>query len=194
MPTILPELVGTLRFAHPTILLAMTMPTHLRDPAARFARIMPLVSRHKKRGRGECRMRAAPAVSCAKLCEETHTSIQVQRRQSGIPCAMVLRLMARSPRRRIPFATVIDGLMVLPDPVGPAKTSADLAPATGARTTRFRRTPQRRSSDATSLRSRVQGPALRRRSRPTLPRPPHPLPNVRDDHDTPLFGPGRPQL
>jgi hypothetical protein len=31
--------------------------------------------------------RAAPAVSCANLCKETHTSIQVQRRQSGIPCA-----------------------------------------------------------------------------------------------------------
>jgi hypothetical protein len=75
----------------------------------------------KIRGRGECRMRAAPAVSCAKLCEETHTSIQVQRRQSGIPCAMVLRLIARSPRRRIPFATVIGGLVVLPDPVGPTK-------------------------------------------------------------------------
>ncbi|MEY2394527.1 MAG: hypothetical protein QOF94_872, partial [Acidobacteriaceae bacterium] len=33
---------------------------------------------------------AAPAVSRAKLCKETHTSIQVQRRQSDIPCAMVL--------------------------------------------------------------------------------------------------------
>ena len=49
-----------------------------------------------KRGSGECRMRAAPAVSCAKLCEEAHTSIQVQRRQSGIPRAMALRLMPRS--------------------------------------------------------------------------------------------------
>jgi hypothetical protein len=34
-------------------------------------------------------------------------------------------------------------------------------------------------------RSRV-GPALRPRTRPTLPRPPHPAPNVRDDRDTPL--------
>jgi hypothetical protein len=32
-------------------------------------------------------VRAAPAVSCASLCKETHTSIQVQRRQSGFPCA-----------------------------------------------------------------------------------------------------------
>ena len=27
-------------------------------------------------------------------------------------------------------------------------------------------------------------------ARPTLPRPPHPMPNVRDDHDTPLLGAG----
>jgi hypothetical protein len=38
-------------------------------------------------------MRAAPAVSCANLCKNTHTSIQVQRRQSDFPCAMVLTLI-----------------------------------------------------------------------------------------------------
>ena len=94
----------------------------------------------KRRGRRESRVRAAPAVSCAKLCEETHTSIQVQRRASGLPCAMVLRLMPRSPRRRIRLVTVIGGLKVLSRPVGLTKTSADLTPATGARTTRFCRT------------------------------------------------------
>ena len=35
-----------------------------------------------------------------------HTSIQVQSEHSGIPCAMVLRLMPCSPRRRIPLASV----------------------------------------------------------------------------------------
>src|SRR3954468_6724462 len=50
------------------------------------------------RGRREDRVRAAPAVSRARLGKETHTSIQVQRKQSGLPCAMVLRLIARSPR------------------------------------------------------------------------------------------------
>ena len=44
-------------------------------------------------------MRAAPAVSRAKGKRKTHTSIQVQRRHSGIPCAMALRLTSRSPRR-----------------------------------------------------------------------------------------------
>ena len=51
-------------------------------------------------------MRAAPAVSCANMCKEAHTSIQVQTEQSGIPCAMVLRLMPCSPRRRIRLVTV----------------------------------------------------------------------------------------
>jgi len=93
----------------------------------------------RSRGRRESRVRAAPAVSCAKMCEKTHTSIQVQRRQSGLPCAMVLRLMPRSPRRRIRFVTVIDGLrFAVPGWV--RKTSADLTSATDARTTRFCRT------------------------------------------------------
>jgi hypothetical protein len=64
-------------------------------------------SRHQKkrtqapleRGRREDRVRAAPAVSRAKSEQNTHTSIQVQRKQSGLPCAMVLRLISRSPRR-----------------------------------------------------------------------------------------------
>src|SRR6202048_2579726 len=73
------------------------------------------------RGRGECRMRAAPAVPCAKWREETHTSIQVQRRTSDIPCAMVLRLITRSPRRRIRLVTVIGELTAHPRPVGPTR-------------------------------------------------------------------------
>jgi hypothetical protein len=35
---------------------------------------------------------------------------------------------------------------------------------------------------------------LHARARLTLPRPPHPAPNVRDDHDTPLYGDGMAQL
>jgi hypothetical protein len=61
---------------------------------------------------------AAPAVSCAKMCKGTHTSIQVQTEHSGIPCAMVLRLMPRSPRRRIRLVTVADGLKDCLNPVG----------------------------------------------------------------------------
>ena len=131
--------------------------------------------RPSRRGRRERRVLAAPAVSCAKLCEETHTSIQVQSEHPGIPCAMVLRLMPRSPRRRIRLVTVIGELAVLSNPVGPTKTSADLTPATGARTTRFCRTHQRRSSVAPSS---LTGRSLPcdSKARPTLPRPPHPIP------------------
>src|SRR3978361_1625360 len=65
-------------------------------------------------------MRAAPAVSRAKQVAKTHTSIQVQRRTSDIPCAMALRLITRSPRRRIRLVTVIGELTASPRPVGPA--------------------------------------------------------------------------
>ena len=50
-------------------------------------------------GSREDRVRAAPAVSRAKSEQNTHTSIQVQRKQSGLPCAMVLRLTSCSPWR-----------------------------------------------------------------------------------------------
>ena len=63
-------------------------------------------------------MRAAPAVSCARCAKNAHTSIQVQRKHSGIPCAMVLRLMARSSRRRIRLVTVAGGLTVLRSRLG----------------------------------------------------------------------------
>jgi hypothetical protein len=51
-----------------------------------------------KRGRREDRVRAAPAVSCARVDKKTHMSIQVQRKHSGLPCAMALRLIPCSPR------------------------------------------------------------------------------------------------
>ncbi|MEH2567506.1 hypothetical protein V1289_007133 [Bradyrhizobium sp. AZCC 2289] len=179
-------------------LLAMTvLKSQIRfpDPAARSARGR---FRPKRRGRRKCRGRAAPAVSCAKLCEETHTSIQVQRRHPGIPCAMVLRLMPRSPRRRIRLVTVIGGLTILPSPVGPAKFSTDLTPATGARTTRFCRTQQpvfakrlaglwrRRLARCCPLtRELALRTHTRRRCRV------HRIPSrIRDDRDTPLL-PGK---
>ena len=48
--------------------------------------------------------------------EDAHTSIQVQPEQPGIPCAMGLRLIPCSPRRRIPLASVAGGLMALAKP------------------------------------------------------------------------------
>jgi hypothetical protein len=68
--------------------------------------------RPTKRGRRECRVLAAPAVSRAISAKSAHTSIQVQSEHSGIPCAVVLRLMARSPWRRIPLASIAGGLTI----------------------------------------------------------------------------------
>jgi hypothetical protein len=155
--------------------LAMTVSKHAIAPPRRDAPELCNIFR-PNRGRRECRVLAAPAVSRAICAENTHTSIQVQSEHSGIPRTMVLRLMPRSPRRRIRLVTVVGELTVLPNPVGLTKTSADLTPATGARTTRFCRTHQRRTSVAPAVRSRVLEPALRSRSRPTLPRPPHLIP------------------
>jgi hypothetical protein len=55
--------------------------------------------------------RCTRGLACKRQQSKTHTSIQVQRKQSGIPCAMVLRLMPRSPRRRIRLVTVAAGLI-----------------------------------------------------------------------------------
>src|SRR5205809_4248707 len=52
----------------------------------------------QKRGRRECRMRAAPAVSCAKVRKKGAHEHTGERRQSDIPCAMALRLTSCSPR------------------------------------------------------------------------------------------------
>ena len=64
--------------------------------------------------------RCTRGLVCKRHKEKTHTSIQVQRRTSDIPCAMALRLITRSPRRRIRLVTVVDELAASPRPVGPA--------------------------------------------------------------------------
>jgi hypothetical protein len=112
----------------------------------RFAKKIPYPL--KKKGRRESRMRAAPAVSCAKLCKNTHTSIQVQRRQSDFPCAMVLTAASCSPRRSGFFVTVIGGVL-----------TADLTPAS-------------RRQDHTTWPSASQAPSSLRAAL----RPPHPHP------------------
>ena len=53
------------------------------------------------RGRRESRVRAAPAVSRANVHKNTHTSIQVQRRASGLPCAVVYGLLRDLPGERL---------------------------------------------------------------------------------------------
>jgi hypothetical protein len=53
--------------------------------------------------------------SCAKM----HTADRRCAGTPGLPCAVALRLMPRSPRSRIPLASVADGLTIDRSPVGP---------------------------------------------------------------------------
>src|SRR4051812_12027593 len=63
----------------------------LRVLAARSAGGLQELSPPK--GSGECRVRAAPAVSCAKCTRKAHTSIRVKGNRPATPRAMVLRFM-----------------------------------------------------------------------------------------------------
>jgi hypothetical protein len=75
--------------------------------------------RPKKEGAGKTGCTLHPRSRVQAAHKKTHTSIQVQRRQSGLPCAMVLRLISRSPRRPA----------FLPPSL--ANDSANLTPASG---------------------------------------------------------------
>ena len=94
--------------------------THLRIPAAQLPGFC-LFSSPSKEGAGNAGCALHPRSRVQICAKSAHTSIQVQRKHSGIPHAMALRLMARSSRRRIRLVTVIGGLTVLSNPVGLAK-------------------------------------------------------------------------
>src|SRR3954467_9670046 len=53
--------------------------------------------------------------------EEAHTSIQVQRRHSGIPCAMALRLIRALPGDEFPFCHRRQRIEICQNPVGPTR-------------------------------------------------------------------------
>jgi len=99
----------------------------------------------------DARCTRGPMCDCAK--ESLHMSIQVQRRTSDIPCAMALRLMTWSPRW--------DGLYCHRRPLE-ALAPAGLDAVTGARTTRFYRTPLPRPSIATSASTATRPSSWRR--------------------------------
>jgi hypothetical protein len=101
--------------------LAMTvlLQKYLRPRRANAPEVCHELSRHwNQRARGMPDARCTRGLACKKW-KKTHTSIQVQRRTSDIPCAMALRLITRSPRRRIRLVTVIGELTEYPRPVGP---------------------------------------------------------------------------
>jgi hypothetical protein len=161
----------------------------------------------KQREQGMPGARCTRGLACKVAQKNAHTSIQVQRRQSSIPCAMALRLMQCSPRRRIHLATVVRGLRLVQARLG-RRVSAGLASATDARTTRFCRTQSafakasadkpvetsgigessavvlRAVSHSQIKRSALRLPSRRRRRVHRI------LSRVRDDRDTPLL-PGK---
>src|ERR1700674_1538522 len=137
-------------------------------------------------------MRAAPAVSRAKQVTKAHTSIQVQRRQSDIPCAMALRLITRSPRRRIRLVTVIGELTAYPRPVGPTRLR-QLDTSNGCRN--HTTSPYAATSFVCAPfdRSRVwlnPKPALQFTCAPNAAASTASHPNVRDDGQRPFLGDG----
>ena len=107
--------------------------------AAPYARALPETYRPlqtEDAGKTGCALHPRSRVQCAQ--KSAHTSIQVQRRTPGLPCAMALRLMASSPRRTA----------LLP-PLRPGKSDASQVHGRqqrGVRTTRLCRTLRPRSS------------------------------------------------
>src|SRR6266851_3182510 len=136
-------------------------------------------------GSRKCRMRAAPAVSRAKGKENAHEhtgSAEALRHslRNGFTAYIALSPATNSSchrRRRINgFAK----------PGWVRKTSANLTPATGARTTRLHRTPQHRSS-ARSRSLTSQSSPCNHVHAPDAAASTASHPNVRDDRDTPLL-------
>ena len=74
------------------------------------------------RGRRESRVRAAPAISCAKSRGRRHTSIQVKRRHPAFPARWVTAYFALSPATGF-LATVIK--RILPQNLAPASGRQD---------------------------------------------------------------------
>jgi hypothetical protein len=140
---------------------AVTVIITVRREAAisrrKTARVMQNIS-PENRGRRECRVRAAPAVSCAnctRKCAHEHTGSAETLRHSprnGFTAYAALSSATNSSCHR---RQRIKGLS---RPGWAKKTSASLTPATGARTTRFCRTLQRRSSARRSIAHGPFGP------------------------------------
>src|SRR6266852_5477370 len=80
---------------------------------------------------------------------------------------------------------------VVPKPGWADATSANLTPASGRQD--HTTSPYAATSLVRSLliAHKSFNPPCNPVARKTLPRPPHPMPNVRDDRETPLCGPGR---
>jgi hypothetical protein len=167
---------------------------HDRLLAARFARGMN-VCLPKEEGAGKTGCALHPRSRVQNCAKNAHTSIQVQRKHSGLPRAMALRFITRSPPRRIPLVTVVRGLMTRRTRSGRLRLhELDISNGCQAHTiSPYAARPRKRSAGQmhprrsfpeagfgavrTTRRSIAHGkPALQSPCAPTLPRPPHPNP------------------
>jgi len=126
-----------------------------------FARGVHLFHALQSEGAGKAGCALHPRSRVQIVQKKAHTSIQVQRRQSDFPCAMVLTAASCSPRR--------SGFLV---------TVASQTLLRGL-------TPASRRQDHTTWPSASQAPLVKSATR--VHRIP---PRVRDDRDTPLHGDG----
>ena len=160
--------------------------------ADRVRALLNFLSLARKEGAGNAGCLLHPRSRVQKCAKKAHTSIQVQTEQSGIPCAMALRLMPCSPRRRIRLVTVVDGLTIDRKPGWVRTTSASLTPATGAGPHGF---AVRFSAVRLARLVPAHGkPPCDHITRPTLPRPPQPVPTFVTMANAPLSGTGWRQL
>src|SRR6478735_6191659 len=114
--------------------LAINMPPRSRGASAR---VLPSVSPSSRRkGALKAGRRLAPRVRTRK----THAAVTTgDAGTSGLPCAMVLRLMARTPRGAMHYCPRRLADDRCAHPVGPHITASLDAQTPGVRTTRFHR-------------------------------------------------------
>jgi hypothetical protein len=80
------------------------LPEVCKYPSPQRKRALAILKRGRRRpskeeGAGKTGCALHPRSRVQMHIKKAHTSIQVQRKQSGLPCAMALRLTPRSPRR-----------------------------------------------------------------------------------------------
>ena len=156
---------------------------HVRVLAARAARGLRFVV-PPKGGSRECRMRAAPAVSCANWKKKRTRAYRFSGGNPTFPAQWLYGLCRALPGDEFVLPPSLRELAAKVEPGRALSPSQSLTPATGAGTTRFCRTQQRRSSCADQ--SLTAFAALQSLSRATPSHPPQPAPTYRDDAYAPL--------
>jgi hypothetical protein len=132
-----------------------------------------------------------PGARCTRglVCKtvQKHTrAYRYRRGHPGIPCAMALRLIPRSPRRRIRLVTVADGLKDCLDPVGSTRLR-QLDTSNGCQD--HTASPYAASPVVCTLCSLTdKARPANTTTRPTLPRPPQPVPTFVTMANAPLPG------